>query len=602
MTRNVRQFAIVIAERDGSEKRELFGDAPVSIGRVQGNGLVLHRSNVSKRHARLSTDDNRFTITDLGSTNGTYVNRQRITEATAVCEGDRVYVGDFMLRLEWVDADGRALSAAAPEPNSTRWPSIPPGTVDAIGDRRSASESAPPPARASEPPVAAPPSDRDDVRDGVSVSIPSSAAAEFEVADGDVGDVGDVGELVRRVLARVDDGSIDPAAATRRELERCLREEIAATRASDTLGNQARLELFECGFVDALLAEPTVTEIRLSGDQQCEIVRGRELEVSRHRFASPRSYELVVGRLLDRASVTAASGWVSEGELCDGVWRLTALSHGPGSVLRFRRAGVAESDLGSWVARGALSAGAAAFLKGCVSGRGNVLIVSADAEHGAQFADALLVSADCGPCAMLCERPLPSEGREAASGRIQLDDSTLAFPDRLVEIVRSSRGQLVVDALHTTERAALVEAAAYGLSGLVGLVCARRVHSALHRIAGARPADASGSNLLAARETVGAAFDVAVEIASDASGAPVVASIDVLRGADSEGFKSQALFTRDSSGALVLTEASADIGERLAAVGIGLDADAPDAASAGLRTPPDNGDGARTVARASAAT
>jgi len=72
----------------------------VSVGRVRGNDLVLSKGNVSKRHARLTQKDGRFVVVDQNSTNGTYVNRQRIVQATIVREGDRIYIGDFVLRIE----------------------------------------------------------------------------------------------------------------------------------------------------------------------------------------------------------------------------------------------------------------------------------------------------------------------------------------------------------------------------------------------------------------------------------------------------------------------------------------------------------------------
>src|SRR6187549_2481071 len=93
-------FAIIVHEKGGAERREIFDAAELSVGRVQGNELMLPKGNVSKRHARLLYRDGRFIVTDLNSTNGTYVNRRRITQATIVREGDRIYIGDFVLRIE----------------------------------------------------------------------------------------------------------------------------------------------------------------------------------------------------------------------------------------------------------------------------------------------------------------------------------------------------------------------------------------------------------------------------------------------------------------------------------------------------------------------
>ena len=86
-------FTIVISEKGGSERRESFDKPEVNVGRVQGNDLMLPKGNVSKHHARLLYRDGRFIVTDLKSTNGTYVNGRKIAQATIVREGDKIYVG-----------------------------------------------------------------------------------------------------------------------------------------------------------------------------------------------------------------------------------------------------------------------------------------------------------------------------------------------------------------------------------------------------------------------------------------------------------------------------------------------------------------------------
>ncbi|MDW8251756.1 MAG: FHA domain-containing protein [Myxococcales bacterium] len=93
-------FAIIISEKGGAERRELFDKNEVVVGRLQGNDLMLQKSNVSKRHAKLIFHNGRFIVTDMESTNGTYVNGRRIGKPTIVREGDKIYVGDFVLRCE----------------------------------------------------------------------------------------------------------------------------------------------------------------------------------------------------------------------------------------------------------------------------------------------------------------------------------------------------------------------------------------------------------------------------------------------------------------------------------------------------------------------
>ena len=102
-------FSITISEKGGAERREAFEKTEINIGRVQGNDLMLPKGNVSKHHARLLFRDGRFIVTDLKSTNGTYVNGRKIAQATIVREGDKIYIGDFVLRIE-------GAQQAAPEP------------------------------------------------------------------------------------------------------------------------------------------------------------------------------------------------------------------------------------------------------------------------------------------------------------------------------------------------------------------------------------------------------------------------------------------------------------------------------------------------------
>src|SRR3954470_11333106 len=93
-------FSVIISEKGGAERRENYDRTEINVGRVQGNDLMLAKGNVSKRHARLLYRDGRFIVTDLKSTKGTYVNGRKIAQATLVREGDKIYIGDFVLRIE----------------------------------------------------------------------------------------------------------------------------------------------------------------------------------------------------------------------------------------------------------------------------------------------------------------------------------------------------------------------------------------------------------------------------------------------------------------------------------------------------------------------
>ncbi len=62
---------------------------PATLGRDSGTAaVVLDDSDVSRRHARLEIVDNDLVLTDLSSTNGTYVNDVQVTRRVLVA-GDR---------------------------------------------------------------------------------------------------------------------------------------------------------------------------------------------------------------------------------------------------------------------------------------------------------------------------------------------------------------------------------------------------------------------------------------------------------------------------------------------------------------------------------
>jgi hypothetical protein len=73
--------------------------APITIGRADDSTLVLTDDYVSTRHARLLPQGEDWVLEDLGSTNGTYLDRQRIAAAVRVPVGAPIRVGKTVLEL-----------------------------------------------------------------------------------------------------------------------------------------------------------------------------------------------------------------------------------------------------------------------------------------------------------------------------------------------------------------------------------------------------------------------------------------------------------------------------------------------------------------------
>ncbi|MSP60499.1 MAG: FHA domain-containing protein [Myxococcales bacterium] len=122
-------FAIMINEKGGEQKRLEFDKSEVTIGRVQGNDIILPKGNVSKRHSRIVLKDGKFIIVDLKSTNGTYVNGRKITSPLVIKGSDKVYIGDFIISVEDQAGDGASdhePPPAPPSPQPQRRSTMPP--------------------------------------------------------------------------------------------------------------------------------------------------------------------------------------------------------------------------------------------------------------------------------------------------------------------------------------------------------------------------------------------------------------------------------------------------------------------------------------------
>lgn len=71
----------------------------VTVGRSPGCGLSLPDATVSQLHARMFRRDGHLYIEDLGSTNGTWVNRGRVSGPVPLRRGDRVQLGGTVLEV-----------------------------------------------------------------------------------------------------------------------------------------------------------------------------------------------------------------------------------------------------------------------------------------------------------------------------------------------------------------------------------------------------------------------------------------------------------------------------------------------------------------------
>jgi pSer/pThr/pTyr-binding forkhead associated (FHA) protein len=71
----------------------------LTVGRAPGCGVALDDTTVSQLHARVFRRDGRLWVEDLGSTNGTFVNRQKVSAPVSLRRGDRVQVGSTVMEV-----------------------------------------------------------------------------------------------------------------------------------------------------------------------------------------------------------------------------------------------------------------------------------------------------------------------------------------------------------------------------------------------------------------------------------------------------------------------------------------------------------------------
>jgi pSer/pThr/pTyr-binding forkhead associated (FHA) protein len=90
---------LVVTDGTLAGTRITLGSQPVLIGRADDSTLVLTDDYASTRHARLSQHGSEWYVEDLGSTNGTYLDRDKVTTAVRVPIGTPVRIGKTVIEL-----------------------------------------------------------------------------------------------------------------------------------------------------------------------------------------------------------------------------------------------------------------------------------------------------------------------------------------------------------------------------------------------------------------------------------------------------------------------------------------------------------------------
>jgi hypothetical protein len=90
---------LVVVEPPALAGRAFPVTGQVTIGRAASCQIAVDDTFVSQMHARVFPHDGQVVVEDMGSTNGTYVNRNRLNGALVLQRGDRVQIGNTVLEL-----------------------------------------------------------------------------------------------------------------------------------------------------------------------------------------------------------------------------------------------------------------------------------------------------------------------------------------------------------------------------------------------------------------------------------------------------------------------------------------------------------------------
>jgi len=92
---------------DPTGREHHLGDKATTIGRALENDIVITSKRVSREHARLRRDGWRIVLEDQGSTNGTFLNDERLLEPVALQDADCIKIGDVILTFHDPDVTYR---------------------------------------------------------------------------------------------------------------------------------------------------------------------------------------------------------------------------------------------------------------------------------------------------------------------------------------------------------------------------------------------------------------------------------------------------------------------------------------------------------------
>jgi pSer/pThr/pTyr-binding forkhead associated (FHA) protein len=118
---NYKPVFVYVERGPGQGQLVQVKQGPLVVGRASVSDLRLQHPSISRRHAQITRIGEQFYVKDLGSQNGTFVNKQRIATEIEIFPGDSIAMGNAMLKLRGPLQKGEKLKEA-PAPKKVKTP------------------------------------------------------------------------------------------------------------------------------------------------------------------------------------------------------------------------------------------------------------------------------------------------------------------------------------------------------------------------------------------------------------------------------------------------------------------------------------------------
>lgn len=90
---------ITVVSGAGTGTSHIFSEFPISIGRYPENDIVITDDIVSRRHAAIANENGQLMVIDLKSTNGTFVNKDKVDGQRLLDGSELIFIGYTGLKI-----------------------------------------------------------------------------------------------------------------------------------------------------------------------------------------------------------------------------------------------------------------------------------------------------------------------------------------------------------------------------------------------------------------------------------------------------------------------------------------------------------------------